>query len=110
MANDRFVTLLEKTSTKKEIVQILVEFLGTGFPLKWDNDRWFIEVPGIPSCKHGSLENIYRKDRFIEVIPSQKNRIRNIDVLTRQADLIVSAIADGIAKYICLRLQGDLND
>jgi hypothetical protein len=110
MANDRFVTLLEKTVKKEKIEQVLIEFLGTGFPLKWDKDRWFIDVPGTPSHKFGTLENIYREQRFIEVVPSQKSRIRDVDILTRQADPLVSSIADGIVRYICLRLHGDSND
>jgi hypothetical protein len=109
MASDRFITWLEKRPTRKTLEAHLSEFLGTGFDLKWDGDRWFVSIPGSPhpTVKWGRdvRPSPYREERFIEVIPNKE-----LDVLTRQADPLVNSIADGLVKWLCFRLQGDSTD
>lgn len=104
MSSDRFVTWLEKKPTKKMVEENIAEFFGTGFPLRWDKDRWFIFIPGSPFCQ------IYRQERFVEVIPMKRTSLGNLDVLTRQGDPLVNALADGLVRFLCFRLQGDTTD
>jgi len=118
MSSDRFITWLEKKPTRKVIKENLAEFLGMGFGLKWDRDRWFVSIPGAPFCevyRRGRIvelipRDIYRQERFIEVIPMRRSCLGNLDVLTRQADPLVSAIADGLVGFLCFRLHGDSTD
>jgi len=114
MSSDRFITWLEKKPTRKAIEENLAEFLGMGFGLKWDRDRWFVSIPGTPNptVKWGKeiRPTPFRKERFIEVVPMRRPNLGNLDVLTRQGDPLVSAIADGLVKFLCFRLQGDATD
>jgi len=109
MASDRFITWLEKKPTKKVLAEHLSEFFGTGFDVAWSTDRWIVSVPGSPNptVKWGNdvRPTPYRDERFIEVIPHKE-----LDVLTRQADPLVNAIADGLVRFFCFRLQGDSTD
>jgi hypothetical protein len=104
MALDRFIEWQEKP-TVPTIRAVLAEFLGSGFDLKWDGDRWFVSVPGEPSPTVNDYPTPYRKDRFIEIFSGD-----HLDVITRQADPITNAIADGLAEYLCFRLKGKRPD
>jgi hypothetical protein len=114
MSSDRFITWLEKKPTRKTVEEHVREFLGTGFDFKWDEDRWFIGIPGNPApwmgTIRGGLRSPFRRERFIEVIPMRRKSLGNLDVLTRQADPLVSAIADGLVRFLCFRLHGDSSD
>lgn len=109
MASDRFITWLEKKPTRKVLGEHLSEFFGTGVDLRWDKDRWIVSIPGAPhpTVKWGKdvRPTPFRQERFIEAIPGKE-----FDVLTRQADPFVNAIADGLVKWLCFRLMGDSTD
>lgn len=109
MSSDRFITWLEKKPTRKVLGEHLSEFFGAGFGVEWRGDRWIVSIPGSPNptVKWGKdvRPTPYREERFVEVIPNKE-----LDVLTRQADPLVNAIADGLVRWLCFRLQGDSTD
>jgi len=109
MALDRFISWLEKKPTKKVLGEHLSEFFGFGLDMTWEAGRWIISIPGAPYPLVKWGEDVrpspFRKERFIEVIPGKR-----LDVLTRQADPLVNAIANGLVRWLCFRLQGDFED
>jgi len=104
MALDRFITWQVKRPSKKTIEKHLTEFLGTGFDLRWEEDRWFISIPGKPSPRVNDCLSPFNEERFIEVFPSKV-----LDIMTRRGEPLVNAIADGLARFLCLRLKGTEN-
>lgn len=110
MSRDRFILWKGKPS-RAEIKGLLDEFFGSGFPVEWGDDsgRWIISIPGTPSPTVGGHPSPYREERFIEAIPMKHSNSCDFSVLTRQADPLVNAIADGLAEYLCFRLGGKLD-
>jgi len=110
MSRDRFIVWRkEERPTRTVIAHLLTEFFGEGFPVSWEEDsgRWVITVPGSPCPIVAGRPSPYREDRFIEAIPTKC--FCDFSVLTRQADPLVNAIADGLAEYLRFRTGGKLD-
>jgi hypothetical protein len=101
MALDRFIHFGKKQPTREEVDSLLRLFLGE-WPseIVWNPRSCYITVPGKPAEEH----ILYREERWIEIYIGDKN----IDVLTREQDPLVCAIATGLAKYLAHRLRGQL--
>jgi hypothetical protein len=114
MSLDRFIHFNEKQPTQEEVKILIRSFLGE-WPseIEWATSRFFITVPGKPGtisvpgeldARDNSKHSFYREERWIEVWIGEKN----IDVLTREQDPLVCAIATGLAKFLAHRLRGQL--
>ena len=115
MACDRFIRWPSpsKRPSRAKCDGALHYFFGDSVEIgiRWDRDRWFVALPGKPSTREfdglrGPPSSIYRKERFIEVHLGKKN----LDVMTRQADLFTNCLADGLAKFMAKIFDGELED
>jgi len=107
MALDRFVYWKDKAPDKGQLERTLIAYAGTMADIAFRDDRWYINIPGKPSC---ALENYYGvgmlrdlpDERWIEVWPGDDC----VDVITRQADDITNAIAEGLARLLARLWNG----
>jgi hypothetical protein len=119
MASDRFIYFGKKASqssakpegfalrvpSMKAIGGVIFEFVGTcpSISVELANGRWFLSIEGEPGWnKEHFKECPYRTERFVEVHRGKDN----IDVITRQGDPLVGALAEGLQFYLARRLNG----
>jgi len=104
MATDRFIRWSDfPRPSKIDLMALIDEYVGTGFGCRHVVDRSFITIPGEPSSVPHFGE-AYNKERFVEVF-----RAGHVSVITRQADPLTAAIADGLVKFICFRTHGSMD-
>ena len=118
MATDRFITFERKRPNQTQVDEVIEEFVGEGNPgIKFNQQSCMIEIEGTPVVpKHMQHPDnpersrtglsIYRLQRFVEVHATGSRTTRVVDVITRQADPLTCAIADGLQAYITRRLDG----
>lgn len=95
---------------RMELTTLLADYFQGIGTVKWDKDRFFVSLPGKPCHALGRLAVIPRmpppEERWIEV---WKNRT-SVDVITRGADDITNALAEGLAEIIARFWQGERED
>lgn len=104
MAQDRFVRWRREKPTIAKIQPVLEDYLGKDCVVTRDGARLTAVLPGKPSSPFRRLpgyDNIaatqeQREERFLEVFVDGKYA----DVITRQADPLTNAVADGFAALI----------
>lgn len=105
MALDRFIDWSGQQPSNKELSRALRNYVGKAGKVTWKIDRWFVTLPGKPSCALKGLPGAEfraavieeQTDRWFEVIPSDAN----LNILTRGADEFTNAVAMGFV-YICV--------
>ena len=112
MALDRFVFWNEEKPTRKELQQILEDYINIEGAVLWDTDRFMVTLPGKPLWLfQGVVPEKYRKmyppERWFEVWLGKDC----IDVLTRRADNFTDALAETfavtVARYYQAKYEGD---
>lgn len=110
MSSDRFVKWKDHRPTQSDIERALTDYLGEGIGRievkRGDPYIWWIivRINGTPSDprKHIRPELVHstslHQERWFEVIWGEDT----LDVLTRNQDPLVCAIADGFVKFCCL--------
>lgn len=106
LASDRFITFGKKKPTRRQIKLLLEDFLnGVVKEIRWDEDRFFVILPGLTSNPLGRVVGGKRARvlcafdgdiRGMEIIPQG----RTLDVLTRHQDDFVHALCDQIVDII----------
>jgi hypothetical protein len=111
MSLDRFVNWKKERPTKRQVRAVLRDFFSTYHSIKWDRDRFYIKLPGKPSCAYRSLARTRKiplselpQGRCIEVHLGKGN----LDVITRHADEYTNALAQGLAEAFSRFWDGDL--
>lgn len=115
MASDRFIYFGKKASdtpakpegfaetpSRKRVGKVIFEFIGhcPAISVELNGTVYFIEgQPGTPETFDTCP---FRTERFIEIHCGKDN----VDVITRQADPLVNALADGLQRWIARRLNG----
>lgn len=104
MALDRFVHWNGAAPTKEQLQAAIYKYaegINPKEPPLWHHDRWIIPLCGTPgTIDKGTL------DRWVEVWSDE----HCVDVITRQADDITNAIADGLAKLLARRFDGRIEE
>ena len=114
MSVDRFVRFDKKKPTLDELKDILECYIeGLGSISYSSNDSvWFVKLPGKPSFPfktiYPEMDSQAHEERGFEVWVGALIA-NNIDVVTRQADELTSAIADGYAKIVARFFEADLD-
>lgn len=111
MACDRFVNFKESRPAKAELEAILRNFLGGCGTVEWKEDRWFLDVPGIPTSMFNDVPGARftyqgNEKRWIEVFWGKDN----VDVITRQADNFTNALAAELASSLARFYMAELDD
>lgn len=114
MASDRWITFERERPTPRILFGVVSEFIGPDRDGIWmdgcGTDRsttYLITIAGRPGWNEEHFDECpYRPERFIDVVTTQKLRVKVVDVITRQADPLTCAIADGLHAYIARRLDG----
>lgn len=98
MSQDRFIYWLDGSQPYAQEIQWVIEdFFNGSAIIKWDTDRFFINLNGVP--KHPlsriiKLPESIQTQRWIEVWIGAKC----LSVLTRQQDEYTNVLADGLAE------------
>jgi hypothetical protein len=123
MARDVFVYWSEQKPTRAELQRVLEDYLrGIATEIAWDQDRFFVTLPGSPSCPlardEGTPEPLRRavdtehdgqpRPRWIEVWISPMDGA--VDVMTRSMDEVTNAVAREFAAIIARRWRGRIED
>lgn len=101
MARDRIATFT-KAPSKADLQTLLEDYLrNLGATIRWDRDRFFCTLPGKPCDGLARLSSLGSRpglpeERWIEVWKDHTS----VDVMTRCADDITNAIADGLFEII----------
>lgn len=101
MALDRFIYWSGdvKRPTKEEIGAALTKYIGGGGKVYWERDRYFVDLPGVPSNPSPYLDvPCPYETRWFEVWLGDDS----VDVLTREADEFTNALAKGFVE-LCTR-------
>jgi len=112
MALDRIIRFDKpfKPPTRMELTTLLADYFQGIGGASWDKDRFFVTLPGRPCYALGRLAKIpfseLPEQRWIEV---WKDRT-SVDVITRTADDITNALAEGLAEIIARFWQGARED
>jgi hypothetical protein len=112
MACDRFIRFQgSPLPTRVDVGQVIFEFVGEdnpGIEVKLTETKLYVinlaGKPGYPTEHWDQCP--YRDERFVEVNVQGERKVRVVDVITRQADPLINAIADGLQDYIARRLGG----
>jgi len=114
MALDRFVWWKTKRRpTRDEIGTVLRGFFkGFGARVTWNQDRYFIKLPGEITHPLNRIKGAYKQhgpekgfeDRWIEVWPSKDGKC--LDVMTRMQDEVTNALAEGLAQLFARFWEG----
>jgi hypothetical protein len=100
MGLDRVVRY-DKPLPKKVVEQVVRDYFG-GLPkdLHWEDDRWYVDLPGPTSAAlrsvHPGLPPDEGRPRWIEVWRDSKT----IYVMTRDMDEATNALAEGLADVL----------
>jgi hypothetical protein len=107
MACDRFVYWRKgkKRPLKRDLEAALIRYIGQGGTVRWNVDRYFVDLPGAPSDPFPFCPHPYEK-RWFEVYLHRNA----IDVITRQADELTNVIAAGFATLCARYWQGKQED
>lgn len=120
MARDIFVRFNHDRKPTRQEVQYLLEdyFKGIATNVRWDSDRFFVSLPGTQTNALGRMpdaHHLYREPdgkRWIEVWladpdPAYKNQAV-VDVMTRQADEVTNAMAEGVVEILARFWKGEV--
>lgn len=115
MSLDRLVYFDDEAPTKKQIGEVLTDFLGElATSVEWKTDRWYATLVGKQSHMfQRQSERVARRaeydrgrERWIEVWLKGKT----MDVMTRQADDATNALAAEFAARCARYWNGRLED
>jgi hypothetical protein len=114
MALDRWITFEKDKPTREEVGNVLAEYVGPDREGIWldgcgtdEKTVYTISIAGKPGWKEDHFRECpYREERFVEIAISGSQAVRVVDVITRQADPLTCAVADGLLEYLARRLDG----
>jgi hypothetical protein len=105
MSQDRFIKYKENPKPE-DVGKALEGYLNGAATVTWEGDRWFVFFPQKPSNPirdlNPSFYFVREGDRWFEVVCNPRC---SFDVLTRQQDEFVNAVAEGFAEF-CARYWG----
>jgi len=106
MALDRFVYWKGELPTKEQLEKTVFDYAKGINPNEaplWLRDRWIIPLLGAPSyVSNKARADAWTDERWIEIWPDD----HCVDVITRLADDITNAIAEGLAKLLTRMFDG----
>ncbi len=115
MSLDTFVHWDEKVPTREQLQAVLEDYVAGIGSVRWDEDRFFVDLPGVPSFPFKRMDDIpnYMKlaweGRAKEHDGSPRTRWFEvwidkdcIDIMTREMDEVTNNIARGFAE-LCAR-------
>jgi hypothetical protein len=105
MSFDRFVYWTDGAEPRiEDVVRALRVYLRGIGKVRWHgpSGRYYATLPGKPTDPAERKGFSPRKERWIEVF----FHADCVDIITREADPITSAIADGFARFCVRRWQG----
>lgn len=108
--------------SRKQVLQVIQQFFGENVAkARWDQDRFFVELPGgwsaalrgVAPCRTAAQNQAAKEQvggcRWIEVfIGMPQQHSAEMDVITRFADDYTNACAFGLAKVFALGWDGTL--
>jgi len=109
MAVDRFIQFENDKPDLESIKSVLIAFFNDDgvTHIYWDDDRFYINLPGKGSFPFRDLIDTsppIRDERWIEVYPGNP-----MDIITRTQDEYTNIIADGIAQMFARFWNGELD-
>lgn len=114
MAYDRFIYFENRKPTSAEVERILKNFFGDAGKVVRDGARWTVSLPGKPTAPlegiEGALARAVRDDaRWLEAYHHQ-GKGPDLDVITREQDEFVMALADGLVALFARFYKGRVED
>lgn len=120
MSLDRVIRWKSRKPSKSEILCVLEDYSkGLAIKLDWEGGRWNILLPGtyshpmrrmtgITEARKTSIEETTKdkRERWLEIFPHKDC----LYVMTRDADPITNAIAQGLAEFFALFFKGSLGE
>lgn len=116
MAADTFVYWKNKKKpTRKELTVVLEDYMRGLGKVRWDRDRFFVDIPGkvswpfariLPDTNKAKAMAEDPMERWFEVYVGKDN----IDIITRQMDELTNNIATGFAKLCARYWEGELEE
>lgn len=98
MARDKFAKL-PRIPTNEELKEEIENFFDGLALVTWEADRFFVVFPGVRPRNNP----LPRGDRWVEVTLIGDN----LDVLTREQDKAINALADALFRDLVHKFEGE---